>query len=78
LSEAHLDGERAARIWRTLHQLRSQVEASLSYQQKKPVALSFHRTLNNVITDFEPIAITMPPKPKPRPQQPPEGEAAAG
>ncbi len=72
-----MDGERTARIWRTLHRLRSQVEASLSYQQKKPVAISFHRTLNDVITDFEPIAITLPPKPKPRPPRPPDGEAAA-
>jgi len=70
-----VDGERAARIWRTLHRLRSQVEASLSYQQRKPVAISFHRTINDVITDFEPIAISLPPKPKNRPSQPSDGEA---
>jgi hypothetical protein len=70
-----VDSERTARIWRTLHRLRSQVEASLSYQQRKPVAINFHRTLNNVITDFEPIAISLPSKPQNRPSQPPDGEA---
>jgi len=72
-----VDSERAARIWRTLHRLRSQVESSLSYQQKKPVTMSFYRTLSGVITDFEPIAITLPPKPRPRPAQPSDGEATA-
>lgn|GEM_PF-6915664 len=72
-----MDGERTARIWRTLHQLRDQVEASLPYKQRRPVAIRFHKTINNVISDFEPLAITMPPKPKPRPQQP-GSEAAAG
>ncbi len=72
-----MDGERAARIWRALHRLRSQVESSLSYQQRKPVAISFHRTLNDVITDFEPIAISLPPEPKNRQSQPPDGEATS-
>lgn len=72
-----MDSERAARIWRTLHRLRSQVEASLSYQQKKPVTLSFHRTLSDVISDFEPIAISLPAERKPGPQLPPDGEPAA-
>jgi len=72
-----VDGERAARIWRTLHRLRAQVEASLSYQQKMPVAITFHRTLNSVISDFEPIAITTPAKTKAGNSQPPDGEATA-
>ena len=71
-----MDGHRAARIWRTLHQLRAEVEASLSYKQRKPVAIRFHKTLNSVIADFEPVAITLPPDPKPRRDLPPEGEAA--
>ena len=71
-----MDGHRAARIWRTLHQLRAEVEASLSYKQRKPVAIRFHRTLNSVITDFEPEAITLPPDSIPRRTLPPEGEAA--
>jgi hypothetical protein len=70
-----VDGHRAARIWRTLHQLRAEVEASLSYKQRKPVAIRFHKTLNSVITDFEPVAITLPPEAKPRNDLPPEGEA---
>ena len=72
-----MDGERTARIWRTLHQLRAQVEASLSYRQKLPKAMNFHRTLNGVISDFEPMAITVPVKAKPRSDQPPDGETTA-
>ena len=72
-----MDGERTARIWRTLHQLRAQVEASLSYRQRLPVAISFHRTLSNVINDFEPIAITVPAKAKNPTGQPPDSEASA-
>jgi hypothetical protein len=70
-----MDGQRAARIWRTLHRLRAEVEGSLSYKQRKPVAIRFHRTLNSVIADFEPEAITPPPDPKSRRELPPEGEA---
>jgi len=72
-----VDGERAARIWRTLHQLRAQVEASLSYKQRLPLAVSFHRTLNSVISDFEPIAITAPVKAQSKSGQPPDGEPTA-
>lgn len=72
-----MDGERTARIWRTLHKLRAQVEASLSYRQRLPVAISFHRTLSNVITDFEPIAITVPAKTTNSTNQPPDGDTTA-
>jgi len=72
-----VDGERTARIWRTLHQLRAQVEASLSYRQRLPVAISFHRTLSDVITDFEPLAITAPAQTKSPTSQPPNGETTA-
>ena len=73
-----MDGQRTARIWRTLHQLRAELERSLSYKQRKPVAIRFHSTLNSVIADFEPIAMTPPPEPKPRQEQrPPKNETAA-
>ena len=70
-----MDGQRTARIWRTLHQLRAELERSLSYKQRKPVAIRFHSTLNSVIADFEPIAITPPSGLKLRLEQfPPESE----
>lgn len=72
-----MDGERTARIWRTLHKLRAQVEASLSYRQRLPVAMNFHRTLSDVISDFEPIAITIPANTQSPTIQAPDGETTS-
>jgi hypothetical protein len=77
LEAKSVDGERVARIWRRLHRLRSELETSLPYLERKPLAVRFHRTLDGVIRDFEPLAMTRPPKPASRRPPPPENEAAA-
>ena len=75
-----MNTERASQILRTLTNLRSQVELSLSFQQRHPRTLHFHRQLDSVISDIKqltyqsPVTIRRALKPRAENAEPPQGD----